>query len=101
MRIEFERTGGVAGMRVSATIDTDSLSEDQTKKLVELVEASDFFNVAVPSQRSAGGTDRFQYTISISAEGRERTIGVGEASSPESLRPLLQQLTTLARSGNR
>jgi len=36
MRIQFERTGGFAGMRVATTIDMESLSADEARELREM-----------------------------------------------------------------
>ena len=63
MRIQFERTGGFAGMRTVASIDSDSLPPGQAQELRELVDAADFFNLPSRIEDSGEGADQFQYTV--------------------------------------
>ena len=98
MRIHFERTGGFAGMRVTATIDTESLSPEEASELQEMVNAASFFDLPEVIEAPNGGADRFQYRLTVEDAGRSHTVRVGEAASPDELRPLLRRLTTLARS---
>ena len=98
MRIQFERTGGFAGMRTVASMDSDSLSPEQAQELQALVDAADFFNLPSRIEDSGEGADQFQYTIAIESEGRAHTVECGEGSAPDSLRALLRRLTVMARS---
>jgi hypothetical protein len=98
MRIQFERTGGFAGMRVAATIDTDSLEPEAGRELQALVEAAKFFDLPAKAAASDAGTDQFHYTITVEAEGRQHRVEASDPSIPESLQPLLRRLTVLARS---
>lgn len=101
MRIHFERTGGFAGMRMVATIDTESLSPDKARDLQELVDTSGFFDLPAGTSTGMSGADRFHYRLTVETEGREHTVQVGDAALPEALWPLLRRLTVLARSGRR
>ena len=98
MLIQFERTGGFAGMRQSATIDTATLATNQASSLQDLVEAADFFNL--PGQISAPTqvADQFHYRVTIVDAGRRHTVDADEAAASPVLRTLLQQLSLLARS---
>jgi hypothetical protein len=98
MRIQFERTGGFAGMRTAATIDTNSLSPGDRQELQQLVEAAGFFKLPPEVAGRPQRADQFQYKLTVESEGQQHTVEVGEASAPESLRPLLRKLTALARS---
>ncbi len=97
MRIEFERTGGFAGMRMATTMQTESLSPEAAREWHMLVEAARFFDLPAVIASPARGADRFVYKLTIEAEAQRHTIEVGEAAVPEALQPLLQRLTTLAR----
>ena len=96
MRINFERSGGFAGMRITTTVDTQSLPADQASELNQLVASSGFFNLpaTIPS---TGGADQYTYTVTISDQGRQHTVVVKDGSIPPALQPLLQRLTGLAR----
>ncbi len=97
MKIEFERTGGFAGLTLKKVIDSDKLPPEEANKLNQLVEASDFFKLPESIAASGPGADRFQYTVTISASGKKHTVDVDEAAAPPNLRPLIQWLTTTAR----
>ncbi len=101
MRIHFERTGGFAGMRMTATVDTESLPAEEGGELQELVEAAGFFDLPAVITIGAPGADRFRYKLTVEAEGQRHTVEVGEAAAPEALRPLLQRLTAVTRSTRR
>lgn len=96
MRIQFERTGGFAGMRIAVSVDTASLPADEARELIELVEAAQFFGLP-PDIQSPTGADQFHYKLTVEAEGRQHTIEAGDAAAPERLQPLFLKLTRLAR----
>jgi hypothetical protein len=98
MQIQFERSGGFAGMTVAATIDTDQLPAQEADELRALIDAAGFFNLPAKPAIASVGADQFQYTISVKAEGRQHTIQTGDASASEALQRLLRRLTALARS---
>ena len=101
MRIEFERTGGFAGLRVHSIIETEALSPEQTKELDSLVKSAGFFELPSTIGMPAGGADRFKYRITIEDDRAKHTIETGDETVPEPLRQLLQRLMALARSSNR
>ena len=41
-KIKFERTGGFAGIRLTAEIDMDNLPEDQKREIIDLLDEADF-----------------------------------------------------------
>jgi hypothetical protein len=100
MKITFERSGGIAGLRIDATFNLDEMPADQAFILRGLVEAANFFmlpeNPAVSSM-----PDEFQYTITIVSESREHTIHTSDASAAAELRPLLDDLSRRARTARR
>lgn len=96
MRIEFERSGGVAGMRLSLSIDTDTLPEEEADAIEDLVDRSDFF--ALSEQTEAVSTpDAFTYRVTVEAEGRRHTVTTTDIGAPASLTPLLERLESRAR----
>jgi len=99
MRIEFERTGGFAGMRLSTSVDVADLSPRDQEMLESAVESADFFQLPRQMNSAAPGADRFQYHLVIEREGNCHEVEVGEAVIPDSLRPLIEHLSMLARTG--
>lgn len=97
MRIHFERTGGFAGMRVTVTVDTESLSPEDALDLQEMVDAAGFFDLPAVITTPTAGADRFHYKLTVE-EKRQHTVEMGEAVVPEALQPLIQRLADAARS---
>ena len=97
MRISFERTGGVAGMSIAATIDTEALPAHNAQELLRLVDAASFFDLPATIRMPAQGADQFHYKLTVEDEARRHTVEVGDAAAPAALQPLLRQLTILAR----
>jgi hypothetical protein len=97
MRIEFERTGGFAGMKLRATIQAEALPPEQAQELASLIAAADFFNLPSMITAPRPGADQFVYRVTVEDAGRRHTVQTSDIAAPETLRPLLQWLVTLAR----
>lgn len=100
MRITFKRSGGFAGLRLSLNLDTLASPADEAKLIEQLVETAGFFDLPAALPSPPGSADRFQYQIEIDSSGRQHAVDIGEAAIPDSLRPLIEKLTTLARSAH-
>ncbi len=96
MIIEFERTGGFAGLTLKKVIDLDKLPPEDANKLYQLVEASDFFKLPETIAAPRPSVDRFHYTVTVDESGKKHTVDVDEAAVPPTLKPLIQWLTTAA-----
>lgn len=97
MRVTFSRSGGVAGVTLRCSLDTDAMEPEEAQRFEALVEASGLRSMAptlpVPE------TDRFQYLLDVAWSPREANVYVfGESQVPARLRPLLDRLTDEARS---
>ncbi|MGZ4848610.1 MAG: protealysin inhibitor emfourin [Halobacteriota archaeon] len=93
MHVCFERSGGFAGMRLSTTIESDSLTHDDQQRLADMVAASDFFHLPPHITAPSPGPDRLHYTITIESEDKRHTVVVDEQVVPATLRPLIKWLT--------
>ena len=96
MHIEFTRTGGFAGIRLTTSVNTQDLAAEQASTLDKLVSDAGFFKLPEQLQSESSARDRFQYALTISSGQQTHSITVNDAAAPESLRPLLNYLTTLA-----
>ena len=96
MRIEFERSGGLAGMRIAVSIDTDTLAESEAEELTELVDDSNFFELPEETGTSAGA-DVFTYKLTVESEGRQHTVTTSDTEAPPALSALLERLERQAR----
>jgi len=102
MKIRFERSGGFAGMITNVEIDADTLSAAQSQALALLVERADFFDLpAAMTESATQGADRFNYRITIEADGRSHTVETTESAAPAALAPLLEWLELAARQASR
>ena len=101
LKVQWERTGGFAGMRMASSIDSGSLSEEEARRLHELVEAAGFFELPEELTGPAGGADRFLYTLTVEMDGRRHTVRTAEAAAPAALRSLIRWLTNAARARRR
>lgn len=88
------------GLKSSLTIDLDDLPADQAGTLHRLLDEANFFTLSEnPPTRSV--PDSFQYTLTVETENAKHTIHTTDVDIPESLRPLIEKLTQLARTQRR
>ena len=97
MKINFERTGGFAGMKLAINLDLDNLSSEDAAGLQKLIADADLFNIPDPEAQTAT-RDGFQYTISVERSNEQRTLRVSDGSIPGGLLPLVTDLSLRARS---
>ena len=95
-KILFERTGGFMGRKVSVTIDLDDLPEEQAEALDELLDDADFFELPADLTRPAI-PDAFTYNITVYSDDEQHSVRVSDATAPDDLRPLLEELSNQAR----
>ena len=97
MRIIFDRSGGLMGLKSNLTLNLDDLPLDQAETLRRLLDEAHFFTLTEkPSTRP--NPDGFQYTITVKTDTTSHTIHTSDTSAPEELRPLLQELSQMTRS---
>ena len=99
MRIEFMRSGGFAGILLSARIDLDKLPPDESAILESRIDEANFFALPEQIKPTVPMPDRFEYQITISSSQRTHTVTISETLVTDPLRPLLEYLTDLARTG--
>ncbi len=96
MRIEFERSGGFAGLRLSLTVQTEELSSEEASRLRGLLVEAGFFDLEPPA-KPAPAPDRFEYHLAIESQvWGKHTVELPETAVPDEMRPLLEHLTKMA-----
>ncbi|MBO9699518.1 MAG: hypothetical protein J7604_04865 [Sporocytophaga sp.] len=99
MLIEFKSDGGIAyfpGLNRSKLINTDSLNNEDSMKVKELVQKCRFFSISyneVPQR----GADRKTYTITITDGDNKNTIRVSDPVEDEALAELIGFLNKLSK----
>jgi len=96
-RIQFERTGGFAGIRFAADFELDDLPKEQAHQLHELLDDLDFDELPEQILGDQQVADGFTYSITVASEKRQHTVTTSEASAPEKMGPLLELLNRIAR----
>jgi hypothetical protein len=99
IRIRFRRSGGFAGVSLTAATTADQLAHDhaaQVQRLLTQTEAPPGPHHAAPA---AGRADTFRYELDLDDGQRHRSLAWDETQVPEEFRPLLGTLTRLARPG--
>jgi hypothetical protein len=97
MKIEFSRSGGFAGLRLKATVDTETLDAERAAEIAGLVAASGFFELPERARDNEQIRDGFEYRVRISsAVHASHSVAVGQQNVPEQLQPLLDLLTAIA-----
>lgn len=101
MRIDYQRTGGITGMVFEATIETNSLPEEENRQVEQLVEEANFFSLPAVLRADSPWPDQFHYRITIEEGGQTHTVETCDAATPLEVQPLVRKLNLLARSANR
>jgi len=89
MRLSLVRTGGLAGMRREATLDTERLDPSRAAELRSLFDAAGLGELSPAASEGAGGPDRFRYTLTVEEGGKKRTVRFTEETS-EPVRRLVE-----------
>lgn len=91
MRIEYRRSGGIAGIDLTASADADELPAELSPV------ASALLRDAFPARPTGPGMpDGFNYELTVHEAGRARTHHWSEGEVPEVVRPLLTDLGSRA-----
>jgi hypothetical protein len=96
MRVSCKKTGGVAGLKISAEVDSEQLSQSQAHKMKELVDRAKLFDQAA----KPGGKptpDQFQYEITVEDQGKTHSFVTNDATASDELLDLLDWLFDTAR----
>ena len=91
MIITVNKTGGLVPLkRMPRIIDTKSMLSEQSKKLEQLVEESNFFNLK-DSMPRAGAADYYTYSITIEKDdGSKNTIKIADLTMSQEIKNLLK-----------
>ena len=96
-RIKFERTGGFAGIRFAADFELDDLPEDQAHQLRNLLDDVDFNGLPENLIGISAIPDGFTYAMTVEFESGQHTVTTADGAYPETLQPLLDLLTQIAK----
>ena len=92
--IQFKRTGGSMDREMAMDFDLSSMPGSVSQRLQNILAGSNFFDVPVVNDLRTG-PDEYRYDITVVAGNSIHTVHVSDTSMPESLRPLVEELTEL------
>jgi len=98
--ISYKRTGGIMGQEMAVDFNLDEMPDDISQRLHNLILESNFFKTPVQNT-SMSTPDEFEYTVTIDAGNSMHTVRTTDTSMPESLRPLIEDLTKLAKASEK
>lgn len=98
MEVTYERTGGFAGMRMTASFELDELPEQEAANIRALLHEAHFHELPEQIVGKPGMADQFTYRITVTEETFHHTVTSGDASMPPGLQPLIELLSRMARS---
>ncbi len=99
MRVYFERTGGLMGMRLSGAMDTATMPQKEAIELQHLImTAANYLEKRDLEAEPPGSVDTFQYRLVVDDGKKRQEYEMTEETAPDEIRPLLRHLTILARS---
>jgi len=97
MRILFERTGGIAALKLKRTLDSSELPPGELKRLDRMLKESRFFELPPRLESPSPGVDRFHYKLTVESDQGQRTVEASDAAITDNLRPLIDWLTSASR----
>ncbi len=96
--ITFERTGGVTGELINFQVDLDRLPAGEAQALLQMLQDADFFNIPENPTSPSKARDEFRYTIIVEAGASAyHVVHTSDTTAPESLRPLIEELSKLTQ----
>ena len=82
-------------------LESAELPAAEREALETLIDHACFFELPVrPTRPGRSRPDAFQYDLAIENRGQRHALCVHDPVEPETLRPLLERLTALARGGS-
>jgi hypothetical protein len=98
--IHFERSGGLLGDNISTDLNLAEMPDDEAQNLQNLILDSDFFNLP-QDMDSSSMPDEFHYVVTINAARAEHTVRVSDTKIPETLSPLVAELSRVHEIGKK
>jgi hypothetical protein len=95
MIVRHERSGGFAGITITAEVDSENLSAKQANELKELVEKA--FPLDQPKKKKVTMPDQFEYEFTIETDGKTRQYLVNDESITDAMRALSKWLIATAQ----
>jgi hypothetical protein len=94
--INFKRSGGALGRELTMDFDLNNMPASEAQRLHNMLNESKFFEIPVVEDLRAS-PDEYEYVITVVAGNSIHTIHLSDTSMPQSVRPLVEDLTEIAK----
>jgi hypothetical protein len=95
LRIDFERTGGFAGLSMGTSVEVSELPPEEARELQHLVESLEHSGAS--ASPPPGKPDRFQYEVTVTRGKERRSYRLAEQELSTEARELVKRLVDRAR----
>lgn len=92
MKILFDQTGGLAGINITSSVDTNSLPREEKERLEEIINSTNFFNLPsnLPPPKNAADYYRYNITVEEDEHNCKHTVELTDLSMLDGLKPLIK-----------
>lgn len=101
LHITYERSGGFAGLKLTARFDLDALPDEQQEQLRGLLDELDFFKLPAQILPARPGVDQFTHKIAVESKKGRHSVLTSDSAAPEKLHELISLLNILARASKK
>lgn len=89
------------GRKISLSLNLNEIPAEQAATLRTLIEEANFLTIEDPPPDAESARDQFIYMVAIETDKIHHIIHTTDTSMPATLRPLIENLSSLAHSGRR
>ena len=95
MRVSLQQSGGIAGLKIRAEVDSEQLSQPQEREMKDLVDRASLFDQPL-KPRGKSMPDQFQYEITIEDQGKTHSFMTTDTEASDDLLELVDWLIAAA-----
>jgi hypothetical protein len=97
LRIDYRRSGGFAGIEMTAEVRADELAAGEAELAGRLLADASVGEPTKPANAFPGAADQFSYQLNLTDGSRKHTFHWAEFQVPDAVRPLLTALNQRAK----
>lgn len=90
MKLIVRRTGGFAGLKLTITVDTGTLSADDQSQLKSLLARCSFLSLPSSIKSPSRQPDRFSYHLTLDDGQQTKVVEIDESELKGNLKELIQ-----------
>lgn len=92
-RVSFTKSGGIAGVHKSYTLESNKLEKAEQATLSDLLQKSGILSISSVTKTTRGAADMFQYQLTVEHKGKTHTASYDDGTLPQAYRPLFDYVT--------